>query len=387
MAYCNNLNEALLSRNVDMIRHYLDTGILEQTDNKRWEILLEAIKSGCEDILEVVSAKINITMCDNRNVTALHLAACCCRGNIVDYLLRLQKFDVNATDAYGMTALHYACYWGCSDIAWKLLQAGADFRIVNKAGNTPGKLADIRGYEKLAQQMSAYENYYNEVMQSQQSLIAEEEMVLSRQPESPIDKSVDVASLSLTTVLLECNDHAAVEGQLSSIKESCEIQTWCHNKEEKCIDINEFSSTETQLKNLKLMSAEQMRMLNDIQAQIKDKQYCTFYQKSDGNMEKCRHKCCCSTTLIQLTEAQKYLSEIIKNHTVMLQQMYDLLVIEKAHKSTSCPETPDIQEVPMTQQIKVRRERQKSGSQNPVASELLQVNESKIMAAVNTNRK
>ena len=381
MAYCNNLGEALLSRNVEMVTHYLNIETIEMTDNKRWEILLEAIKSGKEEILDVVSKKIDITKCDNRNVTAMHLAACCGHANIVDYLFRLQKFDVNATDTNGMTALHYACYWGSSDIALMLLQAGADFRIVNRAGNTPGKLAEIKGHEQLAKNMTEYENYYHRVMQAQQNPVMEEEIILSAQLESPAANNVDNSSITYASRAsrpLEINDNAVLAGEQSSINRSNEMNACCSNRDEKYFDSNKFSNMEAHLMNLKLMAVEQMKMLNDIQAQIKGTKHCTLHQLSDDNAGNCNfcHVCSCSIALTQLTEAQTYLSEIIKEHTELLQQMHDMLGTENGHSSTN-----NLENIPTAQTTYVAIEHQQSSCQASANPNFLPTNDSSVGAA------
>src|SRR5262245_22125023 len=48
-----------------------------------------------------------------------------------------QRADVNAADAEGMTALHWAAHWGDLETAGVLLAAGADAKVANRYGVTP----------------------------------------------------------------------------------------------------------------------------------------------------------------------------------------------------------------------------------------------------------
>ena len=51
-------------------------------------------------------------------------------------LLR-HKADVNFVNEHGNTPLHYACFWGYTDIAEDLIEAGALVTIQNKYQETP----------------------------------------------------------------------------------------------------------------------------------------------------------------------------------------------------------------------------------------------------------
>src|SRR6476619_3976749 len=48
-----------------------------------------------------------------------------------------QKADVNAADAEGMTALHWAAHWDDLDTVKLLVKAGAKARVANRYGVTP----------------------------------------------------------------------------------------------------------------------------------------------------------------------------------------------------------------------------------------------------------
>ena len=60
-----------------------------------------------------------------------------------------QKADVNATQADGATALHWAVYRGDLVLADLLIRAGADHRIANRDGVTPLSLASSNGNAAL----------------------------------------------------------------------------------------------------------------------------------------------------------------------------------------------------------------------------------------------
>src|ERR1700687_4682558 len=56
-----------------------------------------------------------------------------------------QKADVNAPQADGATALHWAVYRGDKELTDTLLRAGANARAANREGATPLWLASVNG--------------------------------------------------------------------------------------------------------------------------------------------------------------------------------------------------------------------------------------------------
>ena len=60
-----------------------------------------------------------------------------------------QKADVNAPQADGATALHWAVYRGDLTLADLLIRAGADHRIASRDGVTPLSLASSNGNAAL----------------------------------------------------------------------------------------------------------------------------------------------------------------------------------------------------------------------------------------------
>jgi len=59
--------------------------------------------------------------------------------------LLAQKADVNAPQADGATALHWAVYRGDREMADMLLRAGANAKAANREGATPLWLASVNG--------------------------------------------------------------------------------------------------------------------------------------------------------------------------------------------------------------------------------------------------
>jgi ankyrin repeat protein len=66
-----------------------------------------------------------------------------------------QPFDVNAAEADGATALHWAAHWDALDTAARLLQAGADPNRANSFGITPLWLACENGSARMVQRLLA----------------------------------------------------------------------------------------------------------------------------------------------------------------------------------------------------------------------------------------
>ena len=57
--------------------------------------------------------------------------------NVVEFLLKHEKLDVNSQDYFGTTALHVAARNGYMEIAKLLLARGADVNLTDKEGETP----------------------------------------------------------------------------------------------------------------------------------------------------------------------------------------------------------------------------------------------------------
>ena len=70
-------------------------------------------------------------------------------------VLRLieQKSDVNAAEADGTTALHWAAHYGDLDLVDRLLKAGAQATVTNTYGATPLTEAAVTGSAALLERL------------------------------------------------------------------------------------------------------------------------------------------------------------------------------------------------------------------------------------------
>ncbi len=64
-------------------------------------------------------------------------------------ILKLPGVDVNSVDGSGKTALHYAAQFGLEKLADKLLELGADKKLVDDQEKTPLKLAQENKHAKI----------------------------------------------------------------------------------------------------------------------------------------------------------------------------------------------------------------------------------------------
>ena len=85
----------------------------------------------------------------DKELTQLHKA---CLENDETKVLRLvctNEHEINVQDNADYTALHWACYFGYSDIVKSLMLAGADEQITNMSKETPAQVAKKRGHNEL----------------------------------------------------------------------------------------------------------------------------------------------------------------------------------------------------------------------------------------------
>src|SRR5213593_2651836 len=65
--------------------------------------------------------------------------------------LLAQKVDVNAPQADGATALHWAVYTNDQEMAELLVRAGANIKAVNRIGVSPLSMASLNGSPPLVE--------------------------------------------------------------------------------------------------------------------------------------------------------------------------------------------------------------------------------------------
>lgn len=104
---------------------------------------------------------------------ALHLAASCGKGDILEWLVKDQALDVGSKDLEsGWTALHRSLFYGYLDSAVKLIQLGSDLGWYDREGLTPYDLIRLDAPFQIAkgvqaQAVSPYETSLEDELQLQ----------------------------------------------------------------------------------------------------------------------------------------------------------------------------------------------------------------------------
>jgi len=57
--------------------------------------------------------------------------------------------DINEKDWLGYAPLHWACYFGYTDLVELLISKGADANLISDTGRTPSEIAASMGYENI----------------------------------------------------------------------------------------------------------------------------------------------------------------------------------------------------------------------------------------------
>lgn len=82
-------------------------------------------------------------------------------GAIQKHFEKSLDFDVNATDAFGWTALMMAACEGSVSVFQLLLDLGADLSIADKKGNNAESLAKKKGFDQIVDVAEEFQKQYN----------------------------------------------------------------------------------------------------------------------------------------------------------------------------------------------------------------------------------
>eukprot|EP00518_Triparma_eleuthera_P020463 CAMPEP_0197564508 /NCGR_PEP_ID=MMETSP1320-20131121/30541_1 /TAXON_ID=91990 /ORGANISM="Bolidomonas sp., Strain RCC2347" /LENGTH=363 /DNA_ID=CAMNT_0043126427 /DNA_START=139 /DNA_END=1227 /DNA_ORIENTATION=+ len=101
----------------------------------------------------------NANKCKWSGVTPLHRAASEGHSDVVEYLVKKAKCDVNAKTTFGWhTPLHFACRSGHEECCVVLIENGATWQIFNKDRETPQAWARIGGHAAMGRKLEQMVN-------------------------------------------------------------------------------------------------------------------------------------------------------------------------------------------------------------------------------------
>ena len=123
----------------------LDNGAaLPTNEDQLRELVVYAASAGLERLFDsLIAADADLDFESRTGGSVLHDAACGRSAKTVSRLLQLGK-DINATDLYGRTPLHYAAEKGRVEVVRELLSHGAAVDARGKLASTWGTLKSIR---------------------------------------------------------------------------------------------------------------------------------------------------------------------------------------------------------------------------------------------------
>jgi len=130
---------AIEKRNREIIKIILDLKIvnLEQRDIEGRTILQNIVMHGHNEMAKIlISYGANINNVDNKNRNLIYDALSYGDQGFIQYILNLENLDLNLLDEDGNSIMHHVEVVKNDDIATKLLIAGADPTIKNKAGES-----------------------------------------------------------------------------------------------------------------------------------------------------------------------------------------------------------------------------------------------------------
>ncbi|CAD8094742.1 unnamed protein product [Paramecium sonneborni] len=113
----------------------------KQIEQLRYAIWMAIMQNKNEQIVQFFNSpkiQINVNVAlTNQGLTALHQAASNGNLNLVQFLVAIQKADIDQQDLFGRTPLHFACAIGNLAIVDYLIQSKASTNIQTIGGETP----------------------------------------------------------------------------------------------------------------------------------------------------------------------------------------------------------------------------------------------------------
>ncbi|CAD8177517.1 unnamed protein product [Paramecium octaurelia] len=113
----------------------------QQVDQLKYALWLAIMQNKNEQIVQFFNSpkiEINVNVAlTNQGITALHQAASNGNLNLVQFLVAIQKADIDQQDLLGRTSLHFACAIGNLAIVDYLIQSKASPNIQTIGGESP----------------------------------------------------------------------------------------------------------------------------------------------------------------------------------------------------------------------------------------------------------
>lgn len=144
------IHMACYEGNIDAVRVFIQQGEMLRSDHTGQTALHIACRFGHTQIVNLLlEMGMDPNIPDTANNTPLHDLAnstnCSEEIKIAIATLLLSKANINATNAYGITPLHFACQMSDLKLVAFLITKGADVNLCDKEGLSPLHIAALRG--------------------------------------------------------------------------------------------------------------------------------------------------------------------------------------------------------------------------------------------------
>lgn len=140
------LHHAAFRGHIEIVRYLVETkgDDVNLKSAKGYTPLERASFSGHIDVVKyLIAQNADPALAAESGDTPLHSASFKGNTEVVKYLVSLDKVDVNAKEARGFTALHYAVYSNSNDSVTALIEAGADVNAVSNDGLSVLAIAEM----------------------------------------------------------------------------------------------------------------------------------------------------------------------------------------------------------------------------------------------------